>query len=172
MRRAQQQTITFPAFDSTSTTGALKTGLTLLASDVQLTKDGAAFGAATNAPVELGATGIYKITLTAAETNCGHLLVLVTKSGMRPQIEAGCLDSQPAATVVADGSNSAASFVTNLTSSVTDFWKDTLVCFTSGSLAGQVKKVTSYNGTTKALGFTSGFTAAPGTGDLFILINS
>jgi hypothetical protein len=52
MRRAQQQTITFPAYDSSVSTGATKTGLTLLNTDVKISKDGAAFASATNAPAE------------------------------------------------------------------------------------------------------------------------
>ncbi len=171
MRRAQQQTITFPAYDSALTTGATKTGLTLLASDVKMSKNGGAFASATNAPAEIGSTGRYSIVFTAAEMNCAYFYFYIEKAGMRPYDDGGAMSDQPAQAVVADGGNSATTFVTDLTSAVTDFWKDVLVCFTSGALAGQVKKVTGYNGTTKALSFTSGFTSAPSTGDLFILIN-
>jgi hypothetical protein len=172
MRRAQQQTITFPAYDSTVSTGATKTGLTLLNTDVKISKDGAAFASAANAPSEIGSTGRYSLVLTAAETACGWIHVYIEKTGMRPQDVVGAMSDQPAAAVVADGGNSATTFVTDLTSAVTDFWKDALVVFTSGTLAGQVKKVTGYNGTTKALSFATGFTATPGTGDRFILVNS
>lgn len=172
MRRAQQQTITFPALDSTVTTGATKSGLALLASDVKISKDGGAPASATNAPTELGTSGRYALVITAAEANCGWFHAYIEKAGMRPQDVYGSMSDQPAATVVSDAGNSATTFVTSLTSAVTDHWKDALVCFTSGALAGQVKKVTGYNGTTKALSFTSGFTAAPATGDSFILINS
>lgn len=169
MRRAQQQTISFPAYDSSVTTGATKTGLTLLATDVKISKDGGTYASATNPAAELGATGRYSLVLTAAETNCGWIHIYVEKSGMRPQDIHGAMSDQPAAAVVTG--TSATSFVTNLTSIVDDFWKDALVVFTTGALAGQVKKATGYNGTTKALTFTSGFTAAPANGDLFLLVN-
>jgi hypothetical protein len=171
MRRAQQQTITFPAIDSTVGAGATKPGLTLLASDVQISKDGGAFASATNPPVELGSTGRYALTLTAEETNCSWIHVYVEKGGMRPLDITGALSDQPAAAVVADGGNSPDSFVTNLTSAANDFWAGAGIVFTSGALAGQVREIDSYDGTTKAITLVEPLTAAPAAGDLFVIIN-
>jgi hypothetical protein len=170
MRRAQQQAITFPAYDSTVSTGALRSGLSLLASDVQISKDGGAFAAATNAPTELGSTGIYTLTLTAAETRCSWLTVLITKTNMRPQVTSGVMDPQATFAVAGTG-QTATSFVTTLTSAINDAHKGKLVRFQSGVLAGQVRKCTGYNGTTKALSFTDGFTAAPSADDEFALLD-
>jgi hypothetical protein len=170
MRRAQQQTITFPARDSASSTGALKTGLVLLASDVLVVKDGSA-AAATNAPVELS-NGLYNLTLTAAETNCGWLLVLVTKTGMRPEVFGGATDSHPAAAVVDDAANSATMFVTNLPSAADDFYASAGVRFNSGALQGQVREIESYDGAAKAITLAVALTAEPATGDLFELVDS
>lgn len=170
MRRAQLQPVTFDAVDSASPT-ALRTGIIFVAGDVRISKDGGAFANVTNLPAEIGSTGVYGFNLTAAETNCSWIHVLVIKAGsMYPKSFGGAMSDQPAAAVVTG--TSATSFVTNLTSIVDDFWKDSLVVFTSGALAGQVKKVTGYNGTTKALTFTAGFAAAPANGDLFILVNA
>lgn len=171
MRRAQQQTITFPALDSTVATGAMKSGLALLASDVKISKDGGAFASATNPPAEIGATGRYALTLTVAETNCSWFHAYIEKTGMRPQDVYGEMGEQQVALVVADAGNTATSFVTNLTSAVTDAWKGVLVRFQTGALAGQVRKATGYNGTTKALSFTVGFTAAPAADDVFAIVN-
>jgi hypothetical protein len=104
MRRAQAQTITFPAYDSASVVGALKTGLALLVSDVKISKDGGAFVNASNAPTEIGGMGVYALTLTAAETACSWLCVMVSKTGMRPQLVEGAMSEQPNAAVVADAS--------------------------------------------------------------------
>lgn len=171
MLRAQQQIISFPADDSTVTTGAKKSGLVFVASDVKISKDGGTFASATNAPVEIGSTGRYALTLTAAETNCGFLHVYIEKSGMRPQDFYGFAHPAPAAAVVTDAGNTATLFMTNLSSAVNDFYKDALLRFTSGSLAGQVKKISAYNGTTKVVTLASAFTAAPTGGDLFVLVN-
>lgn len=172
MRRARQQTITFPAYDSTLGTGALKSGLTLLAADVQISKDGAAFAAATNAPTELGSTGVYALTLTAAETNCGHITILIRKAGMRPQIEGGFTDPHPAAAVVDDAANSSSTFKTNLTEAANDFHKGAGLKFESGANAGQVREITGYNSSTKFVTFTEPFAVEPTAGDTFTIINS
>jgi len=74
--------------------------------------------------------------------------------------------------VVADGSNAATTFKTALPSATNDAYKDCLVCFVDGTLAGQVKKATAYDGTTKFITFTSGFTGAPSTSDKFVVINA
>jgi hypothetical protein len=171
MLRAKQQTISFPAYDSSVTTGATKTGLALLAADVKLSKDGGAAVAATNPPVEIGTTGRYSLVLTAAETNCGYLHIWIEKAGMRPQDVYGFADEHPAAAVVADGANTATTFVTNLPSAVTDFYKGAGVAFTTGALAGSgPKEIASYNGTTKAITLAGPLPAIPAGGDLFSLI--
>lgn len=172
MRRAQQQTIAFPAYDSTVSTGALRSGLALLATDVQVSKDGGAFADATNAPAEIGSSGIYSLVLTAAETNCSWLVVKITKTNMRPQIEHGAMDSHPAFAVVDDPANTATTFVTDLTSAVDDFYAGAGVCCNSGALQGQVREIASYNGTTKAITLDIALTAEPAAGALFELVNS
>jgi hypothetical protein len=172
MRRAQQQVIVFPAFDSASSTGALKSGLTLLASDVQIIKDGGSPAAATNAPAEIGSTGMYALALTAAEANCGYLAILVTKAGMRPQPLYGAMSDHPAASVVADAGNTATTFVTDLAGSSNDFYAFQGVRFTTGALAGQTREIESYNGTTKAITLVDPLTSIPAAGSLFELIDS
>lgn len=171
MRRAQQQTITFPAIDSTVATGATKSGLVLLNSDVKISKDGGAFASATNAPAEIGSTGRYALVLTAAEANCSWLHIYIEKTGMRPQDVYGEMGEQPAAAVVADAGNTATTFVTNLTEAASDFWKGGGIVFASGALKGQVREIASYNGATKALTLVEALTAVPAAADTFVIIN-
>lgn len=78
----------------------------------------------------------------------------------------------PRGSVVADGGNTTSMFKTDLTESVNDYWKDALVTFVTGALAGQVKKVLAYDGTTKFLTFTLPFTSAPSASDKFQIINA
>jgi len=66
----------FAMFDSD---GDAKTGLTVT---VQLSKDGAAFGAATNAASEISAGG-YKIDLAAADLNATTVLFKATATGAK-----------------------------------------------------------------------------------------
>lgn len=74
------------------------------------------------------------------------------------------------AAVVADGGNSSSTFKTSLTDATTDKWKDTYCRFLTGSLAGEVKRVLGYNGTTKVL-TTRAFTGTPAATDEFELVN-
>ncbi len=61
------------------------------------------------------------------------------------------------------------SVVTTLTQSTTDFWKYKSLCMIRGTLAGQTREITAYNGTTKTF-TTTAFTSAPSSGDTGILI--
>lgn len=78
--------------------------------------------------------------------------------------------TMPTGAVVTDAGNTASSFKTDRTEAVADYWKDALLVFVTGNLAGQVKKVTAYNGTTKVI-TTGAFTGAPAGSDAFILVN-
>jgi hypothetical protein len=75
------------------------------------------------------------------------------------------------AAVVTDAGNSSTQFKTDLTEATNDYWKDCLCRFVTGNLANQVKKVTGYNGTTKILSFTSGYTGTPSVADIFVLLS-
>jgi hypothetical protein len=168
--RAQAQTVTFAAIDS-SAPPARKSGLTFATGDCKIW-NGSAFVNTTNLPAEIGSTGRYSLLLTATEMRRAWLHYYVTKTGMQDVDDSGSLSPGIDTAVVADAGNSATTFVTDLTSSVTDFYKDALFRFTSGNLAGQVKKITGYNGTTKALSFSPGFTAAPATNDLGLIVTT
>ncbi len=73
--------------------------------------------------------------------------------------------------VVADAGNSVSQFKTNLTQTDNDYWKDALCLICSGNLAGQVKKVSGYDGTTKVLTFATPFTGVVSASDNYELIN-
>lgn len=127
-------------------------------------------------PSELDATdapGIYYFNGLAAETN-GDCIILFAKSSttgvvLRPVILYTQL-SRVTGSVVDDAANSATTFETDLTSSTNDFHKDSYLLFTGGTLAGQVRKVTGYTGSTKFV-TCDAFTAEPTAADTFVLIN-
>jgi hypothetical protein len=72
---------------------------------------------------------------------------------------------------VASGTPSATAFPTDLSETADDHWNDAFVVLTSGDLAGQVKRITGYNGTSKTITVSGGFTAAPSEGDTFAIVN-
>jgi hypothetical protein len=149
-----------------------KSGISWSTGDAQISKDGAAFGNTTNLPVEIGTTGRYKITLTAAEMDADSIALKITNAAMDDSDVFFLTGSQPSGAVVTDGGNSSAAFKTDLSESTDSYWVDALLLFTDSSgLLNQIKKVTSYDGTTKIIGVGSAFTGTPSVGDRFILIN-
>lgn len=78
-------------------------------------------------------------------------------------------------TVISNESNSATTFMTDLTESVDDYFSSPLlVKFIDNNLKGQVKpiaKTSSYNGTTKFLTVSSAFTSPPSAGSKGIIIS-
>lgn len=72
---------------------------------------------------------------------------------------------------VNDISPTAGAFNTGLTQ-VDNFWNDSLLSFTSGSLQGQTKPVTTYVNANGRFTFDEPFTSAPANGDNFTIIRS
>lgn len=128
--------------------------------------------------VEVDATaapGLYRLDLPdgVAAAGVGYAIVNIGFSNVLAESVEVILDPMPdvsQGTVVADAGNSLTAFKTNLTSPVADFHKDAYCLFRTGLLAGQVKKVTAYNGTFKVL-TVNALTSIPGTNDTFVLIN-
>jgi hypothetical protein len=71
---------------------------------------------------------------------------------------------------VADAVATPVSFITNLTSAVNDFYKNRILEFTSGPLAGQGREITSYNGSTKVIEVGEAFSQAPADEDTFRIL--
>ena len=74
-QRAASATVTF-ALTQYSATNALPhdnntTPATFAAGDCKISKDGAAFANTTNLPTHIG-QGVYTLTLTSTETDCGY----------------------------------------------------------------------------------------------------
>ena len=77
----------------------------------------------------------------------------------------------PVSSTVVDPAATTTSFITGLTSSVTDFWKGQAIVFTNGALAGQLGQIAGYNGSTKAVTLQSSLTSAPANGVAFSIVN-
>jgi hypothetical protein len=73
--------------------------------------------------------------------------------------------------VVEDEENSHYSVTTDLAETIDDYWLGAYVKFTTGAVNGQVKKIKSFNATTKVLAFTAPLTETPAAGDVFKIIN-
>lgn len=127
------------------------------------------------------ATGVYRLRIALSTANgfevgkSYSVVATVVSGGITDKSVLNTffidLVQRKAFAVVADGGNTATTFKTDLSESTTDHWKDCLVAMATGTLAGQVKKCTAYNGTTKFITFTNGFTGAPSAGDVGVVIN-
>jgi len=71
---------------------------------------------------------------------------------------------------VNDGSASATVFITALTNSTDNFYKNAVLTFTSGALDGQSRRISAYNGTTKTVTLDPALTSAPANGDAFTIV--
>ncbi len=70
---------------------------------------------------------------------------------------------------VNDPAPSSTRFVTNLTNPTSDFYTNSVITFTSGALNGQVRRVSGYDGATKALSVDPALTQVPVSGDAFTI---
>jgi len=122
----------------------------------------------TNTPTHLW-NGRYTLALTAAEMDADWVHIAIEAPGCDPYDQLIGTSAHPSAT--ANGVGTATSFETTLTETTSNTWTNNLITFTTGALAGQVRKVTAYNGTTKAITVDSAFTSAPALGDRFVLVN-
>jgi hypothetical protein len=114
--------------------------------------------AATAALVDL----IWDEPLTGATHN------VATSSGKR--LRQTTAFQQIDSTVV-DASATTTTFVTGLTSAVDDFYNDSMLVFTDGALAGQVRAILDYVGATKTIILEEALTSAPVNGVAFAIVS-
>jgi hypothetical protein len=72
---------------------------------------------------------------------------------------------------VIDASATTTTFVTGLTSSVDNFYNDSMLVFTDGALAGQVRAIYDYIGATKTIVLEEALTSAPVNGVAFAVVS-
>lgn len=72
---------------------------------------------------------------------------------------------------VNDALASTGAFVTSLTNSTDNFYKNSVLTFTSGLLDGQSRRISAYNGSTKLVTVDPSLTSAPANGDAFTIVS-
>lgn len=70
---------------------------------------------------------------------------------------------------ISDVSPTPTSFITTLTNSTEDFYKNAVLTFTSGGLNGQSRRISGYNALTKTISLGPALSFAPSNGDLFTI---
>jgi len=162
---------------ASSSTGLPMTGLTFSGGDLQIRKSGASAYVNCNATqqtavVEIGGGG-YVYTFTTAELDTvGVLAFKLQKTGVIYNVESNSVEQAYFMTAVT-GTLTTVTFTSNRTETTDDYWKDCLVIALDGALAGQVKKVGAYAGSSKLFTLATGFvwTAAPVNGTFYELVD-
>jgi hypothetical protein len=73
--------------------------------------------------------------------------------------------------VVADGSNSATTFKTDLSEASNDHWKESFLLITSGTLVGAARKIDGFTAATDFVTVNPAFPSTPANGVTFAIIN-
>lgn len=122
------------------------------------------------------APGLYRLDLPDGSSAVGvdYSIITIGFTGVLAESVEVILDPMPdvlPGTVLADAGNSTTTFKTNLASAVNNFYKDAWILFRTGTLAGQVKQCSAYAGATAIATVLTGYTATPGNGDTFVIVN-
>ena len=123
-----------------------------------------------NATITDNTAGMASLTQTAMMNRAAtYLADMVSISG--DTTAADNLEEGATAIVLGQAAGTPTTTVidTDLTETTNDHYKDALLVFTSGNLAGQRKAITGYNGTTKAL-TCDAFTDAASATDTFVIV--
>ena len=100
------------------------------------------------------------------EALSGHNLAGSTGKAIR-QVKEGTITIEAS---IDDADATTTSFVTNLTESTTSYYSNKIMVFISGSLSGQARIITNYNGTNKAITLEEALTSEPADGDQFLIL--
>jgi hypothetical protein len=122
-----------------------------------------------NAPNATAITAIQSGLATA--TNLGLVKTQTDKLTFDTSNFIKSVQQFPGGSVVADGLNSASFFKTDLASTINGAFKRAWLKFTSGTLINQVDRIADYNGTTKFVTVSTGFTTTPTAADTFVIID-
>lgn len=170
-----------------STTDAPKTDVTVTDIDIYYQEEGAAQSASANCTALAAAdsayasggayhvgNGLYRIDWPNAAFDGGSgttVILIVVCSGVHTVYkEIGLSPSIGVTSTVNDASATTTSFVTNLASTVDDYYNAAFILFTSGALKGQSREISDYDGSTKTITVATALTSAPADGVEFIIV--
>lgn len=145
-----------------------------------------------------GSDGVYRYSYTIPATSGSYLYTVNATSGGKTGYgasnfevgitDAGILDIQSrvsslqsnidillgafisANSSIVDASASSNSFITSLTNSTDDFYKNSVLTFTSGNLNNQTRRISAYDGDTKRITLSPSLTSAPSNGSTFTIV--
>lgn len=161
--------------ESQGTPGTFQANPTLATGDAQVSKDNGTFANLTTLPSVSPASGKnVRVQLSASEMDADKVTIVLSDAAGSEWYDASLvIHTIPflfTASAVNDASATTTSFVTDLTEATDDHYNDLYLVFTSGALLGQSRKISDYNGTTKAVTLATALTDAPADNDTFIIL--
>ena len=129
------------------------------------------------AMTQIGTSAIYKYAFASALFGVNYVFRITGDPGVpaaeRYQWGTAMQDTTDRiiGLVVSDAGNSTLQFKSDRTESTTGYWINTLCMMMTGALAGQVQKVSAYDGETKIVTVSAAFTGTPAPGDTYQLIS-
>jgi hypothetical protein len=189
--RNQQQTIYFPMIKAGETNFAVAADWTPAATDCDMSIDGGTWTQATNTiAIAVSGAALWKLTLTAAETQGTRIAIAVVDSAtkavedqaiicntlMGAQLEANrgiVIGEVETAQTAASTTTMEAHFLAPTTTieQTDDHYNGRLILWTTGVLTGQMTDITDYTYTNSNADFTfTAVTDTPGDGDRFVIL--
>lgn len=168
-----QEYIFYIDLPSQANTKIFQVNPTLASGDAKVSKDGGAEANLNTLPAVTPAGGTaVKVVVSASEMDSDNVKIKLHDAAGDEWCDVG-INIQPSGLgtpgTVNDASATTTSFVTALTEATDDHYKGSVIVFTDGVLQGQARKITAYNGTTKAI-TVAALTDAPGNGDPFVIL--
>lgn len=145
-----------------------------------------------------GSNGVYRYSYTIPEANGSYLYTVNATSDGKvgygaSNFEVGTTDSDildiqskvtslqsnidillgafiSATSAINDSSPTSSGFITNLTNTTDDFYKNSVLTFTSGNLNNQTRRISGYDGSTKRITLSPNLTSAPSNGSTFTIV--
>ncbi len=151
--------------------------------------------AVADTPAEIGSTGIYEVVISSSETTHDQVLLKITASGAAataflidtkssrssvwdvqrvdhssPGSMGEAMNTLVSGSIAVDESNNTFSFTAESgLSTQDDYYVGQMLTFTDGDMAGQTRRVTDYDGSTRTFSFAAEWPSAPVAGDAFVI---
>lgn len=107
-------------------------------------------------------------TLSTVNANVSSIKTTVENASANLDVLIGALIVTQS--TVNDNATSTTAFVTSLTNATDDFYNNSVLTFTSGSLNGQARRISDYSGTSKQITVSPALSSAPVNGSAFTIV--
>lgn len=168
-----QQYIFYVELPSQTTPSIMQVNPTLASGDVKISKDGGATANLNTLPAVTPASGkAVKVTVSATEMDADNVSITFSDAAGAEWCDV-FINLQPSSLLLSGTVNDAGATTTDFDTTLTgygdDFFNNSFLVFTDGTLQGQSRKVSDYTSTSGNF-VIAAFTATPTNGDPFVVL--